>query len=190
MRFKKKKVTKQRASTYHGYGRSQSHHKGAGNRGGRGNAGSGKRSDGKKPSFWRLPTGRRGFTSINKKIINAINLEDVYANLKGWVAKGIAVKNQAGASYQVDLKKAGYDKLLGTVGNGKTGEIKEKLFIITDFASGNAVEKVKAAGGEVKVLKTIVKKEKKKAEKPKKAAEKEKETDEVEEAEVEEADKE
>lgn len=163
MRFKKKKSRKQRASTYHGWGRGQAHHKGAGNRGGRGRAGTGKRADAKKPSFWKEPTGKFGFASKNRKKIKAINIADINTNLAIWIEKGFVTKAQSG--YEVDLKKAGYDKLLGT------DEANEKLFIITDFASKNAVEKIKAAGGEVKVLKTIIKKQKKKAEKPKKAAE-------------------
>ena len=163
MRFKKKKSRKQRASTYHGWGRGQAHHKGAGNRGGRGRAGTGKRADAKKPSFWKEPTGKIGFTSKSRNKIKAINLEEVKTDIAVWIEKGFATKTQGG--FQLDLKKAGYDKLLGT------GEVKEKLIIVTDFASKNAVEKVKAAGGEVKILKSIVKKEKKKAEKPKKAAE-------------------
>ncbi|MBN2052196.1 uL15 family ribosomal protein [Candidatus Woesearchaeota archaeon] len=174
MRFKKKKVRKQRGSTYHGWGRGASHHKGAGNRGGRGRAGTGKRADAKKPSFWKEPTGKRGFTSKSRMAMKAINLVDVYDNLAEWVNKGFASKTAAG--YDVDLKKAGYDKLLGT---GEAGEFKEKLFIITDFASINSVAKVKEAGGEVKVLKTIVKKEKKKPVKHKKAENSEK-ADEVE----------
>ena len=177
MHFKKKKIRKQRGSTYHGYGRGQSHHKGAGNRGGRGRAGTGKRADQKKPSYWKEPTGRSGFTSKSRKKISAINLEEINANLNLWLKKGFAEKNQA--VYVVDLKKAGHDKLLGT------GEAKEKLFIVTDFASKSAVEKIKAAGGEVKVLKLIVKKEKKKAEKPKKKEEKEEIEEEGEEASVE-----
>jgi large subunit ribosomal protein L15 len=171
MRFKKKKSRKQRASTYHGWGRGQAHHKGAGNRGGRGRAGTGKRADAKKPSFWKEPTGKIGFTSKSRKRIRALNIEEAILNLDLWLEKGFATKTQGG--YQLDLKKAGYDKLLGT------GEVKEKLFIITDFASKNAVEKVKIAGGEVKLLKSIVKKEKKKAEKPKKAAEAEESKDET-----------
>jgi large subunit ribosomal protein L15 len=163
MRFKNKKVRKQRGSTYHGWGRGQAHHKGAGNRGGRGRAGTGKRADAKKPSFWKEPTGKIGFTSKNRKNIKPINLEEVFDNLNAWISKGFATKVQGG--YQIDIKKAGYDKLLGT------GEVKEKLFITTDFASKNAVEKIKAAGGEVKVLKKIIKKEKKKADKPKEPSE-------------------
>ena len=161
MHFKKKKCRKLRGSTYHGWGRGQAHHKGAGNRGGRGRAGTGKRADAKKPSYWTIPTGKRGFTSKNRMRLKAINIMDVYANLDAWMEKGHAKKISAG--FEIDLKKAGYDKLLST------GYMKEKVFITTDFASKNAVEKIKAAGGEVKVLKTIVKKEKKKSEKRKKA---------------------
>jgi large subunit ribosomal protein L15 len=163
MRFKKKKSRKLRASTYHGYGRGAAHHKGAGNRGGRGRAGSGKRADAKKPSFWKVPLGKRGFHSINKMRVKAININEINDNLAVWAEKGFAVKSPAG--YQVDLTKTSFNKLLGT------GEPAGKLFITADFASKSAVEKIKAAGGEVKVLKVIVKKQKKKADKPKKKAE-------------------
>ena len=159
MKFKKKKVTKKRASTYHGFGRGASHHKGGGNRGGRGRAGSGKRADAKKPSFWKQPVGKHGFTSKTRFIINPINLELIQKNLHSWVEQGKAVKNAG--SYSVELAKLGYNKLLGN------GEIKEKITIITDFASKNAIVKVKAAGGEVTVLKKIVKKQKKSANKKK-----------------------
>ncbi|HJX05440.1 MAG TPA: uL15m family ribosomal protein [Candidatus Nanoarchaeia archaeon] len=159
MRFKKKKTSKKRGSKFHGYGRGAAHHKGAGNRGGRGRAGTGKRADAKKPSFWHIPTGKHGFASKNRMKIKAINLETVHKNLPAWVAQGFATKSLSG--FSIELASCGYNKLLGK------GRVSEKLIIITDFASKNAVDKVKKAGGEVKVLKSIVKKEKKPVEKKK-----------------------
>ena len=47
---RRKKVVKQRGSHTHGWG-SKKKHRGAGNRGGRGMAGSGKRADQRKPSI-------------------------------------------------------------------------------------------------------------------------------------------
>jgi len=158
MRFKKKKTRSYRGSTYHGWGRGAAHHKGAGNRGGKGRAGSGKKADQKKPSYWHEETGKRGFTSKNRMKMTALNIDDMMRNLKKLVANGFASHKDSG--YQVDLAKAGYDKLLGK------GKVDRKLFITTDFASSNAVDKINAAGGSVTVLKKIEKKEKKKAEKP------------------------
>ena len=143
MRFKKKKVTKHRGSKTHGGG-AMKKRRGAGNRGGRGRAGSGKKGDAKKPSYWKEKTGKRGFSSKNRKKIRAINLDMIHKNLNSWLKKGIITKKAAG--YEVELKKLGYDKLLGT------GRVGEKLIIITNFASKRAVNKVRKAGGDVRVL--------------------------------------
>ncbi|GEM_PF-257867 len=143
MRFKKKKVKKYRGSKTHGCG-SMKKRRGAGNRGGRGRAGSGKRGDAKKPLYWKVKSGKKGFTSKNRKKIKALNLGAIHENLNAWLEKGLAIKKPAG--YEIELKKLGYNKLLGT------GAVKEKLIIITDFASKKAVGKVKKAGGDVRVL--------------------------------------
>ncbi|RLG32705.1 50S ribosomal protein L15 [Methanosarcinales archaeon] len=142
MRFKRKKVVKYRGSKTHGGG-AMKKRRGAGNRGGRGRAGSGKRGDAKKPSYWKEKTGRKGFTSKSRKEIKAINLELITKNLNSWIKKGLIVKKPSG--YEIELKKLGYDKLLGK------GRVKEKLLIITDSASKKAVDKVVKAGGEVKM---------------------------------------
>jgi large subunit ribosomal protein L15 len=162
MKFKKKKTRSYRGSTYHGWGRGAAHHKGAGNRGGKGRSGSGKKADQKKPSYWHEETGKRGFASKNRMKLKAINIEGLLRMLDSMVAEGSASKKDSG--YQLELTKTGYDKLLGG------GKVDKKLFITTDFASASAVEKIKAAGGLVTVLKTIKKKEKKKVEKPAKKA--------------------
>jgi large subunit ribosomal protein L15 len=154
MKFKKRKVTKRRASTFHGWGRGAAHHKGSGNRGGKGRAGSGKRSDGKKPSFWKEPQGKSGFNSKNTFKINAINIEQVEKSLPLWETKGIAVKKAS--TYEIDLSKTPYNKLLAT------GTPKFQMVIKVDFASKNAGAKLSETGGKLELLKTIVKKEKKK----------------------------
>ena len=55
---KRKKVTRYRAHTTHGGGHRKKR-RGAGNRGGKGNAGTGKRGKAKKPSY--EPLGKKGF---------------------------------------------------------------------------------------------------------------------------------
>jgi large subunit ribosomal protein L15 len=164
MKFKKKKSTKQRASTFHGWGRGASHHKGAGNRGGRGRAGSGKKADGKKPSFWQEVQGRHGFTSKSRMDLKTINLEQVQQRLAEFEKSGVAVKK--GTTYEVDLTRTDYDKLLGS------GDVTTVSLIRVDFASKGAIASAQEAGAKVEVLKTIVKKEKKKAAPKKKAEEK------------------
>lgn len=153
MKFKQKKTRKKRGSTYHGWGRGASHHKGAGNRGGRGRAGSGKKADQMKPSFWEEKVGKHGFSSKSRFKISTINISKLQSSLADLTAKGSASKKESG--FAVDLKKEGYDKLLGT------GKPTIPLFISVDFASAGAVEKIKAAGGSVEVLKVKAKKKKK-----------------------------
>jgi len=70
MKFKRKKVTKQRGSKTHGWG-AMKKHRGAGNRGGRGMAGTGKRGDAKKPSIQKNKKyfGKYGFKSLKKRKI-------------------------------------------------------------------------------------------------------------------------
>ncbi|MBS3117981.1 uL15 family ribosomal protein [Candidatus Woesearchaeota archaeon] len=127
---KKKKVTKQRGHKTHGWG-SKKKHRGAGNRGGRGMAGSGKRADQKKPTILRLEEtyfGKRGFVKKNKKYEKAINVGE----LKSFQTN------------QINLIEKGYTKLLGK------GEVKEKLSIIVEKVTKKAVEKIEKKGGQVK----------------------------------------
>lgn len=115
-----------------------------------------------KPSFWHEEVGKHGFTSKSRFKSLAINISEVQADIIRWIEKGYALKKDKG--YELDLKKAGYGKLLGT------GDVSVPLFVSCDFASAGAVEKIKAAGGNVTILKVKVKKEKKKpVGKPKKA---------------------
>jgi large subunit ribosomal protein L15 len=125
----KTKTKKFRGSMTHGRGKKAG--RGAGLRGGRGNAGLMKHR-------WMYMTknmpdhfGRRGFKrpqSIVKKdkIINVGQIEEMFPGQK-----------------EIDLGKEGYDKLLSG------GRLNTKIKITVNTASEKAIEKVKKQGGEV-----------------------------------------
>ena len=113
------------------HGRGKKGGRGAGLRGGRGNAGLMKHKHMYMTKYMPDHFGRYGFKrpqSIVKKdkIINVGQLEEMFPG-----------KNN------IDLGKEGYDKLLGG------GNLSSKIKIKVDNASGKAVEKVKDKGGEV-----------------------------------------
>ncbi len=152
MKFKRKKVLKQRGSKTHGYG-AMKKHRGAGSRGGRGMAGTGKRGDAKKPSVQKNKKyfGKYGFKSLkNKKSkqLKKINIEMLEEQLPKLLKKKKAEKK--GDIIFIDLKKLGYNKLLGS------GKSKSKLEINVNYASKKAVEKIQKVGGKVNIL--VVKK--------------------------------
>jgi len=155
---RKKKMTKYRGSKTHGGG-AMKKRRGAGNRGGRGMAGTGKRGDAKKPSIWKnkLYFGKHGFKS-RYDAAKSINIMTIDEKLTSWASKGLIEAKQN--IYNIDLKKLGYDKLIGS---GKTAN---KLNITVEKATPKAIEVIKKAGGDVKV--TEVKKAEK-VEKPAKA---------------------
>lgn len=142
-KFKRKKVERQRGSKTHGWG-SKKKHRGAGNRGGTGMAGTGKRAGHKKQLILKIYGtsyfGKRGFVSRFKKIIKAVNinyLEKLYSQEK--------LKEQNGI-VNVNLKDLGYNKLLAL------GNPTRKYKITTEFFSKNAKEKIEKAGGTIVIL--------------------------------------
>ena len=143
---KKRKVGKDRGSSTHGGG-SRKKRRGAGNRGGRGMAGSGKRADQKKPSilkeFGNSYFGKKGFKRPQKVLqsINTINLDYLNTHLERLVSKNL-VQLKDGI-YEVDLVKLGFQKLLGR------GNLTHKIRVKAPMISQTALEKVKKAGGEV-----------------------------------------
>ena len=160
---KRKKNTRQRANTTHGYG-SMKKNRGKGHKGGAGMAGTGKRADTKKPSIWKLDYfGKSGFKTHNKKPIVAVNIafiEDKYTHL---VTKGIIIEEK-GTSI-VDFSKFGISKLLST------GTPTRKYKVIVGVASKKAIDKINKIGGEI----VLITPPKKKEEKPKAKASKTKE---------------
>jgi len=142
MTYKKRKKNKRlRGSKTHGWG-SMKKHRGTGNRGGKGRAGSGKRADSKKASInINEYFGKEGFIKKNPRIIKAVNIEWIDQKLNMLLAGKLA--EEKGGVYHIDLRKLGFDKLLGT------GRVTKKFRINADYASSKVVEKIKNAGGEV-----------------------------------------
>ncbi len=135
------KMRKRRGSRTHGWGLV---HRGSGQKGGAGNAGSGKKADAKKPSFWHRPSGRNGFVPQNprhnlKQL--TLNLQEIEQHLSQWLQTGTARK--AGEQIHVDLTKIEITKLLGK------GTVSRKFTITVPAASASSIKKVQAAGGSV-----------------------------------------
>ena len=123
-------------------GRGHKKGRGAGLRGGRGNAGCHKT---KRIMYERVGRvwGAHGFKRPQTEVMenNAINLKVIEESAAEWVDQGNASKK--GKTLSIDLKKMGYDKLLGT------GVPSQAYKITIGAASAKAVEKVEAAGGEI-----------------------------------------
>ena len=137
---RKKKVCKYRGSQTHGGG-AMKKRRGAGHRGGRGNAGSGKRGDARKPSYnIKKYFGRHKTVSKpNKQPAAAINFYQIEQKIYDFVAEGYAKENKG--VIELDLTKAGYDKLLGT------GQLVNKYNITVKYASRKAIQKIEENGG-------------------------------------------
>ncbi len=141
--YKRKKVGKYRGGSTHGGG-ARKKRRGAGSRGGRGNAGSGKRAGHMKMRYVKAGhiLGKHGFTSKSRTVVKAVNLGYFTSERVAQLVKqGKAHKE--GNVYALDLATLGYNKLLGT------GTTSVKLKITVKSCSPGAAEKVAAAGGEV-----------------------------------------
>ncbi len=138
---RRKKVGKYRGHSNHGGGMRKKR-RGAGSRGGRGMAGTGKRAGQKKAGLPPM-LGSRGFLARrNVALVKTVNVEHFTPFVVGkLVNAGKATKE--GSVVVIDLGVLGYGKLLGT------GSVKGKLKFVVGEASAKAVEKVKAAGGDV-----------------------------------------
>ena len=136
---KQKKVSKYRASTTHGGGHRKKR-RGAGSRGGRGNAGTGKKAGQKKAG--RAPSlGSKGF-NIHRSVAKPRTVNLSYFSekrLAGLVEAKLVSKNAE--VYIVELASLGYEKLLGTGTISSAVQFKSKQW------SAKAQEKVTAAGG-------------------------------------------
>ena len=123
-------------------GRGHKKGRGAGLRGGRGNAGCHKT---KRIMYERVGRvwGAHGFKRPQSVVSanSSINLKTIEENFESWIAEGIATKK--GKVVSVDLTKMGYDKLLGT------GSTTQSYKLTISAASAKAVEKIEAAGGEI-----------------------------------------
>ncbi|MFP4567981.1 MAG: uL15m family ribosomal protein [Candidatus Woesearchaeota archaeon] len=138
----RKKNSRQRGEWTHGWG-AKKKHRGAGHRGGRGLAGSGKRGDAKKPRYWKTAKyfGKNGFSSINPNVVSKVGISHLDAMIDTLLESGKAKFNND--LIIIDLKDIGCRKLLGT------GFTSKKFEIIVEMASAKAVEKIEKAGGKV-----------------------------------------
>ena len=138
---KRKKFSRYRGSMTHGCG-SKKKRRGAGNRGGRGMAGSGKRSDSKKPSIWKENYfGKHGFSSKCSRDIRAVNIDYLDENILKLNSQKLA--NKENDFFSIELEKLGFNKLLSK------GKVANKYKIKVPYASKKAIEKIKGSGGEV-----------------------------------------
>tara|TARA_Y100000310_G_scaffold344294_1_gene456260 strand:+ start:3629 stop:4060 length:432 start_codon:yes stop_codon:yes gene_type:complete len=135
MKFKQRKSKGQRGYNSHGWG-SKKKHRGAGHRGGRGMAGTGKRADTKKPTIINLYGndyyGKTGFKRPNSTPDCIINLRELNQMVESGLVKD-----------EINLTNLGYDKLLGL------GKLNHKLKITVAKASKKVIEKLKESGSEV-----------------------------------------
>jgi len=135
------KTSKYRGSRTHGRGKKAG--RGAGLRGGRGNAGLHKHKWISTVKYDPEHFGRHGFkrpqSVVSSKV--TINLSDLEQALPRLAEEGAAVEKDG--KWSVDLAKLGIDKLLGS------GRVTKALAVKVAEASGNAEEKLKAAGGEL-----------------------------------------
>jgi len=137
---KRKKVSRYRGSMTHGGG-SKKKRRGAGNRGGKGMAGTGKRADSKKPSVWgERYFGKHGFKSKNSQNIKSVNIDFLEEHMLKLPKDAVSKENDF---YSIDLEKIGFNKLLSK------GNVTNKYKIKVPYASKKTVEKIKKSGGEV-----------------------------------------
>ena len=135
------RTSKFRGSRTHGRG--QKAGRGAGLRGGRGNAGLHKHKWISTVKYYPNHFGHHGFkrpqSVVESKV--TINLSEVEATLPALAKDGFATEKNG--KWIVDLTKMGVDKLLGT------GRINLPISVKVAEASAKAAEKLKAAGGEL-----------------------------------------
>lgn len=133
---KRKKSSRMRGQTTHGWG-SMKKRRGAGNRGGRGNAGTGKMAGQKRPSilkeFGLEYFGKRGFNRPQKVIkkLKVININQINKEI---------IK-----SGKTEFDASKYDKILGK------GKITKKVKVIGKSFSEKAKNKISKAGGEIEL---------------------------------------
>ena len=128
---REKKDKSYRGSNTHGGG-SHKKRRGSGNRGGYGNAGTGKRADHRKftilKKFGLSYLGKKGFKRKNTNFLKKINISELPNTPK------------------INLESMGYDKLLGK------GSPTIKYEIIVNSCSERAKEKIEKIGGKITLL--------------------------------------
>jgi len=134
-----KRRSKKKKSGTHGHGSSKKN-RGAGSRGGRGNAGRGKKAKHHKMTDEGIhKLGETGFNS-RKSEQEGINLIDIDQKIEDFVAQGVAEEKDDG--YVFYASEAGYTKVLGK------GDLRKDIEIHAEKFSSTAEEKLKEAGND------------------------------------------
>ncbi len=135
------RTKKMRGSRTHGRGNKAG--RGAGLIGGRGMAGLGKTGRMRMLKYFPNYFGRYGFKRPQSQVKAniTINVSELQENLGEYITKGFAVKE--GDAYNVDLTKAGIDKLLGS------GNIDVPINVTVAQSSDKARQKLEASGGSI-----------------------------------------
>ena len=147
---KTRKVQKYRGHTTHGGGHRKKR-RGAGSKGGKGNAGTGKRAGHKKNISYKRGhvLGSHGFRPRRtKSTITAINLGYFTSERLNKLVNANKIKKEEDV-YDIDLNVLGYNKLLST------GKLNDKIKFNVDACSAKVEEKVKAAGGNVTLKESV-----------------------------------
>ncbi len=124
-----------------GWGRS-GQHRASGSQGGHGKAGW-KRHKWSSVIRYGWKVSEKGFRSPNRRVDRIINVGELKLRLDQMVELGYARDHDG--RVEVDLSRAGYDKLLG---DGRLG-IDRPLRVLVSKSSERAVAKIGEAGGEV-----------------------------------------
>ena len=139
MATRHRKTRRLRASRCHGWGRS-GQHRDSGMQGGHGNAGW-KRHRWSSVIRYGWEIGKTGFTPVNPKDQNTINVGELDLGIDTLTAQGKT--KQAQDRIEINLGEMGYTKLLGN------GRITRPLRIIVAQCSEKAAAKISQAGGQV-----------------------------------------
>jgi large subunit ribosomal protein L15 len=136
---KVRKIRKQRAGRYHGWGQVGQHRK-SGMRGGKGKAGGRKHFWIRTVKYEPERYEKKGFKppSSLKIASETINVGE----LEALALKTLGI-NELSEDYELDLKVMGINKLLGR------GSIRVPLKVRVEYYSNNAKEKIEEAGGSV-----------------------------------------
>ncbi|MEM2142362.1 MAG: uL15 family ribosomal protein [Candidatus Thorarchaeota archaeon] len=140
-----KRIRKMRGRRESGYGSAKGH-RAAGQRGGRGNAGSEKHLKMKYLKANPRYFGKWGFKPLQRNITNVetMNVGELDSLLPRLLERGIATKD--GDRYAVDVSKLSIDKILGG------GRVTHALDLKgVKAVSGSAREKILSAGGTIDV---------------------------------------
>lgn len=144
---REKKTKKYRGGRFHGYGKLRQH-RGGGRKGGRGRAGLHKHkwtwTTSKAPDYFGR--GRRGFKVPKATSPRTINLGSIDERLEQFLEQNVASVTENG-KMEVDLVKAGYDKVLGR------GKLSSPLIIKCKAFSETAIRKIEEIGGKAVLVK-------------------------------------